>query len=325
MFASIRLSVILCLFLLAYVMYSSVYADHHLDMEYAEHKPLVTDSMLLDITRVGHTLVAVGERGHVITSKDAVNWTQAEIVPTRSTLTTVFSNGGRLWAGGHDAVILTSGDQGKTWTRQFYDEDRQQAVMDIVFFDEMNGIATGSYGLFLRTHDGGRSWEDSVVDPEADYHLNNLLDLGDGRLLIAGEAGYSYRSFDQGDTWEPIDVPYPGSMWGALKSSEECVLFYGLRGHAMESCDFGDSWTELDTGSESSISGAAEVGGLTLLAGNSGTILTRTEGGGFTIYHHSSGGDFSAVLGLEDGSFLLVGEDGVHRYPETGKPGEMGQ
>ena len=225
---------------------SSVYADDHLDMEYAEHKPLVIDSMLLDITRVGHTLVAVGERGHVITSKDAVNWTQAEIVPTRSTLTTVFSTGGRLWAGGHDAVILTSGDQGNTWTQQFYDEDRQQAVMDIVFFDEMNGIATGSYALYLQTHDGGKSWEEMLVDPEADYHLNNLLDFGDGRLLIAGEAGYSYRSFDGGETWEPMAVPYAGSMWGAMKTSEKCVLFYGLRGHAMESCDFaqGDELTD---------------------------------------------------------------------------------
>ena len=298
---------------------SSVYADDHLDMEYAEHKPLVTDSMLLDITRVGRTLVAVGERGHVITSKDAVNWTQAEIVPTRSTLTTVFSTGGRLWAGGHDAVILTSGDQGNTWTQQFYDEDRQQAVMDIVFFDEMNGIATGSYALYLQTHDGGKNWEEILVDPEADYHLNNLLDLGDGRLLIAGEAGYSYKSFDRGETWEPMAVPYAGSMWGAMKSSEECVLFYGLRGHAMESCDFGTSWKELDTGSEASISGAAEHDGMLVLAANSGTVITRDDSDQFHVYHHSSGVDFAAVISLGDGNFLLVGEEGVHRFPESTK------
>ncbi len=43
-------------------------ADHDLDMEYAEHQPLVTESMLLDITRIGDTLVAVGERGHIVTS-----------------------------------------------------------------------------------------------------------------------------------------------------------------------------------------------------------------------------------------------------------------
>ena len=100
-------------------------ADHHIDVEYAEQMPLADQSMLLDITRAGDSLVAVGERGHVVTSTDGKTWTQAEHVPTRSTLTTVFSVGDRLWAGGHDAVILTSADRGKNWTRLFYDPGAQ--------------------------------------------------------------------------------------------------------------------------------------------------------------------------------------------------------
>jgi photosystem II stability/assembly factor-like uncharacterized protein len=292
-------------------------ADHDLDMEYAEHQPLVIESMLLDITRIGDTLVAVGERGHIVTSTDGVNWTQAEIVPTRSTLTTVFSVGGRLWAGGHDAVIVTSGDKGKTWTRQFYDTHRQQAVMDIYFSDEDNGVAIGSYGLYLRTSDGGHSWEEATVDTEIDYHLNKLLDLGGGRWLIAGEAGYSYRSYDHGKSWESLELPYLGSMWGAMETEGNCILFFGLRGHVMESCDIGSSWTEIETGTESSISGAAQNEGFILLAANSGTILTKDDGGPFRVYHHSSGVDFASALALGGTRFLLVGEGGVHQYPEV--------
>jgi photosystem II stability/assembly factor-like uncharacterized protein len=291
-------------------------SDHDLDLEYAEHQPLATESMLLDITRVGNTLVAVGERGHVVTSTDGVNWVQAEIVPTRSTLTSVFSTGGRLWAGGHDAVIITSGDKGKTWTRQFYDTHRQQAVMDIFFTDEDNGIAIGSYGLYLRTGDGGHTWFEATVDEEIDYHLNSVLHFGDGKWLIAGEAGYSYRSYDNGESWEPMDMPYQGSMWGALKTSGNCALFYGLRGHVMESCDFGTSWAELDTGTESSISGAAEYDGIILFAANSGTLLSREDKGPFEIHHHSSGVDFAAIISMGDGNFVLVGEDGPYPYPE---------
>ena len=41
-----------------------------LDVDYAEHLPLVTQSMLLDVTRAGDKLIAVGERGHVIFSSD---------------------------------------------------------------------------------------------------------------------------------------------------------------------------------------------------------------------------------------------------------------
>ena len=291
-------------------------ADDHLDTEYAERQPLAARSMLLDVTRLGQRLVAVGERGHVITSDDGNEWVQADTVPTRSTLTTVFSTGGRLWAGGHDAVIITSGDRGKTWSRQFFDADRQQAVMDIYFTDEQNGVAMGSYGLYLTTSDGGRNWVDGIVDEENDFHLNGLIRYADGRRMIAGEAGYSYRSFDDGETWEPLDLPYPGSMWGALKTAAGCAVFYGLRGHAMESCDFGETWTELPTGTEASLSGAAEHQGLVVFAGNSGTVLTWA-GGHFTEHKHSSGVDFAAVMPLGGGVFLLVGEDGVHLFPES--------
>ena len=297
-------------------------ANEGMDIEYAEKMPLSTHSVLLDIARAGNTLVAVGERGHIVTSTDGKTWTQADVVPTRSTLTTVFSAGDRLWAGGHDAVILTSGDRGRNWTRLFYDPDRNQAVMDIYFTDEENGVAVGSYGLYLFTGDGGETWDESTVDPESDYHLNGLGYFGDGRWMIAGEAGYSYRSYDDGETWEPLDLPYQGSMWGGLKLNGDCVLFYGLRGHVMQSCDFGSSWAAIDTGSEASISGAAEYDDLVLLAANSGIVLIRNDSSGFRVYHHSSGVDFSAAISLGDGNFLLSGEDGLHRFPEEVKKGD---
>lgn len=295
----------------------TVNAEQVIDLEYAEQQPLATESMLLDITRSGNTLVAVGERGHIITSTDGKTWKQAEHVPTRSTLTTVFSAGKRLWAAGHDAVILTSGDSGRTWTQEFFDPDRGQAIMDIHFTDENNGVAVGSYGLFLRTGDGGRNWEESVVDEDSDYHLNSVVKFGDGKWMIAGEAGSSYRSYDDMETWEAMDLPYTGSMWGALKTDEQCVLFYGLRGHVLESCNFGTSWDEIETNSESSISGAARNEEMVILAANSGIVLTRDDTGHFSSYHHSSGVDFSAALSLGEGNFLLVGEEGVHSYPEA--------
>jgi len=294
-----------------------VTAEDTMDIEYAEKMPLATTSMLLDITRAGNTFVAVGERGHVTLSMDGTSWTQADVVPTRSTLTTVFSVGERLWAGGHDAVILTSGDEGRTWTRQFYDPERGQAVMDIYFTDKQNGIAVGSYGLFLRTSDGGKNWEEGVVDEESDYHLNGIVYFGDGKWMLAGEAGNSYRSYDDGETWEALDLPYQGSMWGALKVRDDCVLFYGLRGHVMQSCDFGTTWKEVATGTESSISGAAEFDDMVLLAANSGIVLLRNDTSGFRVYRHSSGVDFASAISLEDGSFLLTGEEGVHWYPEA--------
>ena len=97
---------------------------------------------------------------------------------------------------------------------------------------------------------------------------------------------------------------------------DQCVIFYGLRGHVLESCDLGSSWAEVETASESSISDAAVYDETVLLAANSGTLMIRDDSGQFDVYHHSSGVDFAAVYSMGDGSFLLVGEDGIHQYPE---------
>ena len=296
-------------------------ADAHLDIEYAELQPLAIDSMLLDIARTGDRLIAVGERGHVVYSDDGLNWQQAEVVPTRSTLTTVVSVGERLWAAGHDAVIITSGDGGNTWSRQYFEPDLQQAVMDLYFTDPQNGIAIGSYGLYLETGDGGLSWQARMIDEGNDYHLNAMISFPDGRRMIAGEAGFSYRSHDDGETWEPMVLPYIGSMWGAVVYSGDCAIFFGLRGHILESCDFGTTWFEVDTGTEASISGAVEHNGMLVFAGNSGTVLTRAAGA-VSKHIHSSGVDFAAVLPLGGGHFLLTGEDGVHLFPENKESGD---
>jgi photosystem II stability/assembly factor-like uncharacterized protein len=296
-------------------------ADSQLDIDYAEIQPLAAESVLLDVTRIGARLVAVGERGHVVWSDDGEQWQQAENVPTRATLTTVFAHGERLWAAGHDAVIITSGDRGRTWSREYFDPERGQAVMDLYFVDEQNGVAIGSYGLYLVTGDGGRTWEDSAVDEENEYHLNAMVRFPDGVRLIAGEAGYSYRSLDDGASWEPLELPYDGSMWGAIVTSRGCVVFYGLRGHVLQSCDAGENWVELESGTQSSLSGAAEHQGMLVFAGNNGTVLTWA-GGGFTSHKHSSGVDFAAALPLSGGRFLLVGEQGVHQFPESNGAGD---
>lgn len=288
------------------------------DIEYAEIQPLATESLLLDVIRAtdGH-LVAVGERGHVVLSETGQDWRQARVVPTRSTLTTIESSGGRLWAAGHDTVIITSGDGGETWTRQYFDPERQQPVMDLEFTDAQNGVAIGAYGLYMTTEDGGATWLDGVVDEDNEYHLNDMIRFDDGRRLIAGEAGYSYRSFDGGASWEPLDLPYQGSMWGAQAVGGGCVLFFGLRGHILESCDFGDSWTEVQADTIASLSGASHDQGRTVIVGNSGAVLVREDGGPFLVQAHSSGVDFASILALGGGRFILVGEDGVHHYPEA--------
>jgi photosystem II stability/assembly factor-like uncharacterized protein len=277
--------------------------------------PLVAQSLLLDVTRAGDgALVAVGERGHIIWSADGKSWQQAEAVPARATLTAVTSREGRLWAAGHDSVILTSGDNGRTWTLQNSDPEREQPILDILFMDAEHGLAVGAYGLFLVTYDGGISWEDSQVCEE-EWHLNSLVELDNGQLLIAGEAGYSYLSEDAGETWVQLQLPYQGSLWNGLAQPGGCALLFGLRGHLLHSCDAGGQWDELDTGTQASLSGGFNLADGYILAGNSGTVVEGNPDGSISASLHPGGVDFAAVIDNGPGRFLLIGEDGVHDWP----------
>ncbi len=287
------------------------------DTVYAQVLPLATKSLMLDITRMaGGRFVAVGERGHVIHSDDGELWVQATSVPSRATLTSVTTAGDRLWAGGHDTDILVSDDRGETWTLLYRDIERQQPVLDLHFFDARRGMAIGAYGLAMFTDDGGESWDERVVS-EDEWHLNAVLDRGDGQLFIAGESGISYASDDSGLSWEALEMPYPGSMFGALESGG-CLWLFGLRGHLQRRCGEGSDWDEPETDSMATLlDGIATDEGL-LLVGNSGTVILGRPGAGAQVFQHSSGVDFAGVVALGDGRWLLAGEGGVHHFPETG-------
>ena len=167
-----------------------------LDIDYAELQPLVSDSLLLDVARIGDRLVAVGERGHVVFSDDGSAWQQAEHVPTRSTLTTVFARGDRLWAAGHDAVIITSGDRGNTWSRENFEPERNAGRHGSVFRRMKTTVSRSDRTACTWSRPTAvQNWADSVVDGENDFHLNSMAVFDDGRRIIAGEAGYSYRSY----------------------------------------------------------------------------------------------------------------------------------
>ena len=286
--------------------------------DFAEQVPLAASSLMLDVVQSGDRLVAVGERGHVIFSDDqGQTWRQAESVPTRSTLTSVYARDDLLWAGGHDSVLLASADNGNNWSLQYFDPERQQPVMDLYFADADNGIAVGAYGLMLVTSDGGENWDDWAVNDEDEMHLNAITETADGGLMIAGEAGFSYRSEDVGETWESLELPYRGSMFGAVAYDSSCVMFFGLRGHAMSSCDDGLTWEEMDTGTQATLLGGTSSGDGVVIVGNSGLVLEYNPDSGFSASTHSSGVDFSSVVAVGPGQFLLVGEDGTHFYPES--------
>lgn len=280
---------------------------------WAETARLAPKSLLVDVARSDNTLIAVGERGHVLLSEDGgANWSQAR-VPTRSLLTAVTTlEGGHAWAVGHDAVILHSADGGKTWTRQYFAPDEGSPLLDVWFENASHGIAIGAYALFLETHDGGKTWERRDVDEE-ERHWNAIAHAPDGTLYVAAESGVVFRSTDKGKSWELKETPYRGSFLGCLCLSNGAVLVYGLRGNVYRSTDRGESWQHIPTDQTVTLMGGTQTSdGVLVIVGLSGTLLVSTDSGlSFRSMNRPDRHALGAAIQGAPGSLLLFGENGV--------------
>lgn len=290
--------------------------------ENAEPMPLAKQSLLLSIAKSGDSLLAVGERGHVLKSSDkGQSWRQIVHVPTRATLTKVVAQGEQLWAVGHDASIIHSADGGETWQLQFADPQREVPFLSALFLNQKRGFVIGAYGTLLSTEDGGKNWSDGLVSDDLDYHLNDITVLDNGVILIAAEAGYVFKSQDGGETWRAIELPYSGSMFG-IQAVGQQVLAYGLRGHVLSSDDQGETWETITNHANSSWFGSVlQNTGELLLIGANGAKKNFVNGQLKTIGRLESGDDLSDGVQLGE-QLILVGEGGFS-YLQQGEQKEQ--
>lgn len=243
-------------------------------------------SMILDATRAGPRLVAVGERGVVLLSDDdGAHWRQAGKVPVDATLTAVsFADAREGWAVGHLGVILHSADGGETWIVQRIDPGEDRPLFAVAFTDARNGVAVGLWSLMLRTRDGGRTWEAAELPPppgdtRADANLMSVFGDGQGRLFIAGERGLVLRSLDGGATWSYHPTGYRGTFWSGTALADGTLIVGGLRGSVYRSTDNGEHWQRVETGSQSSVTDLVAFDGRVHAVGLDGVSLDSRDGG----------------------------------------------
>lgn len=284
----------------------------------AMEAPLASKSLLLDIVNVEQLfLVAVGERGHILKSSDAVIWRQAH-VPIQSTLTAVTFIDQKLgWAVGHDSTILHTKDGGNSWKVQQFLPEREKPLLDIVFKDELNGIAVGAYGQFFRTSDGGKEWteqfHESFLPIEDIEYLNELkmedevayLDergsilphfnriVLDGRTsYLVGEIGLIAKSNDFGQTWQQFDEIYQGSFFDVERTHQGNLLVVGLRGNAFRSLRNGTPWQSVETGTKALLNDIvlSDEEERLFLLGNNGVLLeSRDDGQSYQLRTQADG------------------------------------
>ena len=329
--------------------------------ESAVKSKLVTEALLLGVTRAGKRIVAVGEYGDVVLSDDdGKTWRQAKKVPTTVTLTAVdFVDDKTGFAVGHDTIVIQTTDGGETWVKQYGGGESDNALLSVYFKDASHGWAVGAFNYTVETTDGGKTWAErqtlipvapgaaaegatpapaqparpggGPADPYAaatgdENHLNAMFAGPDAdTIFVAAEAGAVYRSLNGGATWEKILTGYIGSFWGGLTAKDGSVYATGMRGNLWRSTDKGATWAKLDTsGADQSIAGGMQLadGGL-VFVGLGGQVLYSKDGQKFTLTYRPDRKGLNAVI--QDGAdkLLVFGEAGVKEQSMTPRPEDI--
>jgi photosystem II stability/assembly factor-like uncharacterized protein len=314
-----------------------------------------SSSVLVDVGRAGKRLVAVGERGIVITSDDnGRSWRQSS-VPVSVTLTAVrFVDARHGWAVGHSGVVLHSQDGGLTWTkqldgeqvssllmadatqaasasrddaemalkiaRQFTSDGPDKPFLNLYFSDDSHGYVVGAYGLIFRTTDGGRSWKPWLGHVENPKGLNLYSIQAEGQTLyLAGESGYFARSDDGGMSFKRVATPHTASYFAMQTLPQGGVVLAGLGGSVFASADHGVSWQQLQSGGSTSISAMLLLDdGRLVLANQAGELAVQKAGAQRPEpFATVASRSVNGIVQAEGGRLVTVGFRGVSVFDEA--------
>jgi len=274
--------------------------------------PLADESLMLDVIDHEGGFVAVGSRGHVLLSDDGREWRQAQSVPVQSTLTRVTHFGRRLWAVGHDAVILSSSDGGENWFIQHWAPEDEEPLLDVRFINPNEGFAIGAYGRFMTTIDGGINWEEHRL---ADRVVAEAIDWA----AMARQQGGANTIPEEFQEEEAPDDPEARVNKGCYEFGEchlnaivalddQRLLIAAEAGYGFRSVDEGETWEAFRFPYPGSMFGLVEQRGCVVAFGLRGHIQKSCDFGSSwaSIPNDSEqslmGGDLR-----QDGSAVLVG------------------
>lgn len=292
-----------------------------------------TRATLTAVDAVGENVWAVGHDGTILHSGDGgLHWTLQRVdvlrppsddeewnprqgVPLLDILMLDAQHG---FAIGAYSLMLRTDDGGATWTPvnvTAAPDDLGDAADDAIA-DEAPAEGEDAYD--------DENWtiaeDELVLDEESDPHFNGIVRTGSGALFIVAERGAGFRSRDGGTTWERIQLPYQGSMFGAIGFEGDHLLAYGMRGNAFETTDLGDNWTELTTGTDLSLMGGAALPDAgVVLVGVNGIVLHRSSAAApltSEVFSSAQSGTpvLASVLARGGADLVVSGEKGVSAY-----------
>jgi len=291
---------------------------------------------LMDITRTGHRLVAVGERGLIIYSDDdGRKWTQAT-VPLRTTLTAIcFSEPKNGWAVGHESVLLHSTDQGTTWKKVLdgYQINKMMvsAMKKVVagLRQQLQAAAPADKSALQTRLEDAEVNLKGFVETEKEGPIQPLLAITFSTPqegLLVGAFGIILRTHDGGKSWIPfldrINNPMGYHFYGIARTKTRMFIF-GEAGGAYRSDDDGNHWQAFEAPYQGSYFGTLGDPEGNLIAGfglRGNLVISYDNGDHWQLRKLGQGGALTGGARLSSKRFVLVGMAGVIYLGSTENP-----
>jgi len=251
-------------------------------------------ALLLGVATTGGRLVAVGERGIVVTSDDqGQTWRQA-LVPVSVSLTAVHFESPTLgWAVGHDGVVLKTEDGGQVWSKLLDGNQANSLVLaDLkARIAELEGAVAEASGDDLdRLQVELETRQFRLEDAEAGASFGPARPLlalwfKDEHLgFVLGAFGQIFRTDDGGKTWVSLTgaLMNPDSLHlnSIARLANGTLAVVGERGTIWFSGDEGASWRTSEVGYDGHLYGVVQAGQGALLAfGFAGNIFRSADDG----------------------------------------------
>jgi photosystem II stability/assembly factor-like uncharacterized protein len=294
------------------------------------------NGLMLDITRAGDRLVAVGAHGTILYSDDrGASWQQAR-VPVQVTLTAVsFPTPDRGWAVGHDAVILHSSDGGESWHKQL--DGWQTGAISLAAAQEAMAQLEAQTNPDMMELDAAdmalaEAEREQEVGPNRPFMDVWFRDEHHG--IAIGAFNYYFVTEDGGRSWQDrsLSLPNPEALhlYSIHAIDTDTLLIAGEFGLVLRSSDSGDSWQALDLGYEGTLFAASGMNGHAWVAGLRGNAFYSADAGDSwrhvvlgtqaTMLEVCSLSEDEAVFGGLGGTIVRVSQAGAD-VATIGKPG----
>lgn len=282
--------------------------------------------LLIDIAQVGSQLYAVGDHGIILTATLGERWQQLD-VPTSMLLTAVsVIDDNRIWAAGHQGVLLRSENAGENWEvvldgeqllalewewLQQKQADLEAAIEAAEDEFEIEELEFELDELFF--HIGGAEIQFDVgpTKPFLDVHF---FDQNIG--LAVGAFGTIVRTTDGGATWmvmnDAIDNITGYHINKLVEGPNQRLLLVGESGLLAVSDDLGETFTMLDSPYHGSLFGAVYDQQERLwVYGLRGNLFVSEDGENFAAVATNTRYNLNGATVLADGRLVFAGHAGT--------------